>query len=98
MTFWQMSTYDISPPTDRYHEESMTLRELSRREDELYNQLDRSYDKARRAEALSHREKRNRINRFVQDLSDEAKTQTVCRMFTIKRLTREKNHWFSHSE
>lgn len=93
-----MSAYDICPPTERYHEESMVLRELSRKEDELYSQLDRSYDKTRRSEALTHRDKRNRINRVVQELSEEAKTQTTSRMFTLKRLQREKNHWFSHSK
>lgn len=91
-----MSTYDISPPTERYHEESSQLRDLSRKENERYNALERSHDKRLRAEALISKEKRERINRVIQELSEEAKVQTTSRMFTIKRLAREKNHWFSH--
>ncbi|KAH9899792.1 transcription factor/nuclear export subunit protein 2-domain-containing protein [Cubamyces lactineus] len=97
LTFWQMSTYDLSPPAAKYDEECATLRSLSRHEDSLYTAADRSSDRVRRATANSHREKRNRINTIVNALSQELKEQTAARAFTIKRLAREKQHWFSHN-
>lgn len=98
LTFWQMSTYDLSPPAAKYDEECATLRTLSRTEDSLYINADRSADRAKRMSANIHREKRNRINMVVNQLSQELKEQTAARAFTIKRLAREKQHWFSHSE
>ncbi|KAI9000935.1 transcription factor/nuclear export subunit protein 2-domain-containing protein [Trametes punicea] len=97
LTFWQMSTYDLSPPASKYDEECATLRTLSRTEDSLYIAADRSSDRAKRMTANSHREKRNRINAIVNMLSQELKEQTAARAFTIKRLAREKQHWFSHN-
>ncbi|CAL1701359.1 unnamed protein product [Somion occarium] len=96
LTFWQMSTYDISPPSERYQDESLQLRDLSHKEDMAYLAADRSSDRAKRLMASNHRERRNRINTVVAALSEEAKQQTVSRMFTIKRLAREKSHWFAH--
>lgn len=93
-----MSTYDLSPPAAKYDEECATLRTLSRTEDSLYISADRSADRAKRMTANTHREKRNRINTIVGMLSQELKEQTAARAFTIKRLAREKHHWFSHSE
>ncbi|KAI0650660.1 transcription factor/nuclear export subunit protein 2-domain-containing protein [Trametes meyenii] len=97
LTFWQMSTYDLSPPTAKYDEECATLRTLSRTEDTLSLQADRSMDRAKRATAGTHREKRNRINAIVAMLGQELKEQAAARSFTIKRLAREKQHWFSHN-
>ncbi|KAL1944225.1 hypothetical protein VTO73DRAFT_3410 [Trametes versicolor] len=97
LTFWQMSTYDLSPPAAKYDEECATLRTLSRTEDSLYISADRSADRAKRMTANTHRDKRNRINTIVGMLSQELKEQTAARAFTIKRLAREKHHWFSHN-
>lgn len=97
LTFWQLSTYDLAPPAARYDEECATLRALSREEDSKYIAADRSPDRTRRRTAFTHREKRNRINSHVQLLSQEFREQTAARAFTIKRLAREKQHWFSHS-
>ncbi len=96
LTFWQLSTYDLSPPTSKYEEECNALRSLSRQEDGLYTSADRSSDRAKRATAYTHREKRNRMNGFVIVLLEEMKQQTAARSFTIKRLAREKLHWFAH--
>ncbi|KAI9063149.1 hypothetical protein FKP32DRAFT_1651303 [Trametes sanguinea] len=96
VTFWQLSTYDLSPPAAKYDEECATLRTLSRQEDSLYIAADRSSDRAKRMTANSHRDKRNRINGIVNALSQELKEQTAARAFTIKRLSREKQHWFAH--
>ena len=97
LTFWQMSTYDLSPPAARYEEECSSLRALSRTEDSLYIAADRSPDRARRMTAAQHRDRRNRINMVVSQLNQELKDQTAARAFTIKRLAREKQHWFAHS-
>ncbi|CDO68724.1 hypothetical protein BN946_scf184652.g51 [Trametes cinnabarina] len=96
LTFWQLSTYDLSPPAAKYDEECATLRTLSRQEDSLYIAADRSSDRTKRMTATSHRDKRNRINAIVNALSQELKEQTAARAFTIKRLAREKQHWFAH--
>ncbi|KAI0375719.1 hypothetical protein BV20DRAFT_1059341 [Pilatotrama ljubarskyi] len=97
LTFWQMSTYDLSPPAAKYEEECATLRTVSRNEDSLYISADRSVDRAKRMTANTHRERRNRINMIVNMLMQELKEQTAARAFTIKRLAREKQHWFAHN-
>ncbi|KAI0776038.1 transcription factor/nuclear export subunit protein 2-domain-containing protein [Trametes elegans] len=97
LTFWQLSTYDLSPPAAKYDEECATLRTLSRTEDSLYRSAIGSSDRAKRMTATTHREKRDRINTIVNLLSQELMEQTAARVFTIKRLAREKQHWFSHN-
>ena len=98
LTFWQLSTYDLSPPTSRYEEESNALRALSRHEDGLWLAAERSSDRTKRLEAVKHRQRRERFNTFITLLGQEMKEQTASRSFTIKRLAKEKNHWFSHSK
>ncbi|KAL6309570.1 transcription factor/nuclear export subunit protein 2-domain-containing protein [Sparassis latifolia] len=97
LTFWQLSTYDLTPPAARYDEECAALRALSRQEDARYNAADRSSDRAKRLTAANHRDRRNRYNTYVNLLGQELKEQTAARVFTIKRLAREKQHWFSHN-
>ncbi|TCD67697.1 THO complex subunit 2 [Steccherinum ochraceum] len=97
LTFWQLSTYELSPPLSKYEEECSSLRALSRQEESLSHAADRSSDRLKRATANLHREKRNRLANFVTTLTDEMKEQTVVRSFTIKRLNREKQHWFAHN-
>lgn len=90
--------YDLSPPATRYDEEGAALRTLSRQEDAKYISADRSSDRAKRLTASSHRAKRDRCNAFVNTLAQEFKEQTASRVFTLKRLAREKQHWFAHGE
>ncbi|THH13890.1 hypothetical protein EW146_g6381 [Bondarzewia mesenterica] len=97
LTFWQLSTYDLSPPAAKYDEECTALRNLSRQEDKEYVTADRSSDRTKRQGALAHRARRDRYNTFVNTLAQEFKEQTALRVFTIKRLTKEKQHWFAHS-
>ncbi|KAJ7067990.1 transcription factor/nuclear export subunit protein 2-domain-containing protein [Mycena amicta] len=97
VTFWQMSTYDIAPPVSKYEEQNKILKELSAAEDTKYNQADRSPDRSIRITAVAHRHRRDRYNQFLNSLAQEFKQQTLLRAFTIKRLAREKQHWFSHS-
>ncbi|KAF9468910.1 transcription factor/nuclear export subunit protein 2-domain-containing protein [Collybia nuda] len=97
LTFWQLSTYDLSPPAAKYDEEGAALRTLSRQEDSKYIAADRSADRVKRLTASSHRTRRDRYNMFVNTLAQEFKEQTVSRAFTMKRLAREKQHWFAHS-
>jgi THO complex subunit 2 len=90
--------YDLAPPTGRYAEEGATLRNLSRQEDSKYIAADRSSDRAKRLTASVHRQRRDKFNSYANLLSEELKDQSASRLFTIKRLTREKLHWFSHGE
>ncbi|KAE9385705.1 hypothetical protein BT96DRAFT_1006795 [Gymnopus androsaceus JB14] len=96
VTFWQLSMYDLSPPAARYDEEGAALRTLSRQEDGKYNACEKSADRSRRAMASSHRARRDRFNSFAQTLTQEFKQQTVLRVFTLKRLGHEKQHWFTN--
>ncbi|KAI0047273.1 hypothetical protein FA95DRAFT_1664524 [Auriscalpium vulgare] len=96
LTFWQLSTYDLSPPAAKYDEEGAALRALSRQEDSKYNAADRSSDRVKRQGAAAHRARRDRYNTYVHTLAQEFKEQTASRMFTIKRLAKEKLHWFAH--
>lgn len=93
-TFWQLSMYDLAPPASRYAEEGATLRTLSRQEDSKYIAADRSSDRARRATATLHRQRRDRFNSYANLLAEELKEQSASRQFTITRLAREKLHWF----
>jgi THO complex subunit 2 len=96
LTFWQLSTYDLAPPASRYEEEGAALRVLSRQEDTKYTMADRSSDRTKRQGAPAHRARRDRYAQFVQTLAQELKTQAASRRYTIKRLAKEKAHWFSH--
>ena len=90
--------YDIAPPGSKYDEEGAKLRALSRQEDSKYNAADRSPDRAKRLTATAHRTKRDRYTFFVNLLAQEFKEQTISRQFTIKRLTKERQHWFARCE
>lgn len=98
LTFWQLSTYELAPPAARYDEECSTLRNLSRQEDSKYISAERSSDRTKRQKSYLHRDRRNRYNQYIHMLGEELKEQTAVRVFTIKRLAREKQHWFTHCE
>ncbi|TFK73010.1 hypothetical protein BDN72DRAFT_791474, partial [Pluteus cervinus] len=97
LTFWQLSTYDLCPPGAKYDEEGAALRALWRQEDSKYVAADRSADRAKRMTAASHRTRRDRYNTYVDLLAKEFKEQTISRAFTLKRIAKEKNHWFTHT-
>ena len=88
-TFWQMSSYDLAPPLERYQEEVNAFRNLA-------NQEDRKYQSSRHSPAAAsmHRKLRERYQRTVENLTRELKEHTVSRTFTLKRLVREKQKWF----
>lgn len=96
LTFWQLSTYDLAPPTTQYHEENTSLNTLSRQEMSKINAAESSSDRSKRLTASSHRQRRERYIKFAHVLTEELKEQTASREFTLKRLTREKQHWFAH--
>ncbi|KAL4082005.1 transcription factor/nuclear export subunit protein 2-domain-containing protein [Scleroderma yunnanense] len=98
VTFWQLSMYDLAPPSARYDDECAALRTLSHQEDAKYISADRSADRSKRLTASAHRAKRDRYNAFVNTLAQEFKEQAESRIFTLKRLAREKHHWFAHVE
>ncbi|KAI0693806.1 transcription factor/nuclear export subunit protein 2-domain-containing protein [Cytidiella melzeri] len=97
VTFWQMSTYDISPPIAKYEEENANLRALSRQEDSKYVSADRSSDRIKRLSANLHRNKRDRYNLFANYLAQESKDQIIAMGYTKRRLAKEKQHWFAHN-
>ena len=72
------------------------MRALSRQEDSKYTMADRSSDRTKRQGAQAHRARRDRYAQFAQTLAQELKTQAASRRYTIKRLAKEKTHWFSH--
>lgn len=88
--------YDLAPPSSKYDEEGAKLRTFSRQEDQNLVSAERSSDRAKRLTASSHRHRRDRYNTFVHSLAKEFKDQTVSRAFTLKRLAKEKQHWFAH--
>ena len=96
LTFWQLSTYDLSPPMAKYDEEGAALRALSRQEDSRYVAADRSADRQKRLTAAAHRSKRDRYNQLVNTLNRELKQQIISREYTQKRLAQEKQYWFAH--
>lgn len=86
VTFWQMSLYDINPPFSRYDQENTRLRTLSKEaNDNILALKDVSANKARR----------ERLNSTIDSLSREMRDHIIAREFTIKRLQREKSHWFT---
>ncbi|GJE84409.1 THO complex subunit 2 [Phanerochaete sordida] len=97
VTFWQLSTYDLAPPALKYEEETTNLRRMSAEADHAYNAAEKSDSWYERANSYKHRERRNRYNHFIDVLRGELKEQTAARAFTIKRLAREKQHWFAHN-
>ncbi|KIK65595.1 hypothetical protein GYMLUDRAFT_70692 [Collybiopsis luxurians FD-317 M1] len=96
VTFWQLSTYDLSPPSTRYDEEVASLRSLSHQEGREVIACDKSADRSKRVLASLHRMKRDRYGSFADTLTQEYKEQTMSRAFTLKRLAREKLHWFTN--
>lgn len=81
-----MSLYDINPPITRYEQENTRLRMLSKQaNDNILAQRDVSSNKARR----------ERINGTLDALAREMREHIIAREFTIKRLQREKQHWFT---
>jgi THO complex subunit 2 len=96
VSFWQLSTYDLAPPTSRYNEETKNLANLSRQEDSKAYSAERSADRATRAKASLHRARREQCNAAQTTLNQEFKEQTEMRSFTLRRITREKMHWFAH--
>ena len=98
LTFWQLSTYDISPPLAKYEEETANLRALSRQEDSKYISADRSSDRMKRLSAGQHRNKRDRYNTFANLLTQESKDQVIAIGYTKKRMVKERSLWFAHSK
>ncbi|KAI0032028.1 transcription factor/nuclear export subunit protein 2-domain-containing protein, partial [Vararia minispora EC-137] len=97
ITFWQLSTYDLSPPTARYDETLTSLRTLLKEEGEKLRVAERSSSRSLRITANGHRQRQTRLNEFIQTLMTEIKEQAASRVFTLKRLAMEHPAWFSPS-
>lgn len=95
-TFWQLSTYDLSPPLSKYEEEMASLKSSSRSEDQALSRAEKSSDRITRQQSSTYRQRRDRYNDFAQTLSQEVKDQSLMRAATIRRMSREKQHWFEH--
>ncbi|TRM68443.1 transcription factor/nuclear export subunit protein 2-domain-containing protein [Schizophyllum amplum] len=88
-TFWQLSSYDLAPPHERYQEEVNGLRNLAHAEDKTY------LSKRNGSQAHFYKRRRDNLNTYVMHLTNELKQHTVSRTFTLKRLAREKSKWFA---
>ncbi|KAI5124799.1 hypothetical protein M0805_005432 [Coniferiporia weirii] len=101
LTFWQLSSYDLYFPKDKYAEMEKTLLATG---ETIYNkqrQADRSTDKSARMTSLAHRAQRERYNSAISELRKEKAAQEAVYRYTTEkggRLDKEKAHWFSHGK
>ena len=98
-TFWQMSSYDLYLPKEKYIETEKTLDNNARSANRKYIDADRSSDRSLRAMASTHRNQRERYHAAIQELQKERAVQELVHKFTTGkggRLDREKAHWLSH--
>ncbi|KAF9045967.1 hypothetical protein BDZ89DRAFT_1155277 [Hymenopellis radicata] len=99
LTFWQLSSYDLMPPSALYDEVVngmyKAVAELDREIQLAEEHKDKNY--RLRASLPGTRARRSRLHQFIRTLNAEYKDQTTSRASTIKRLAQEKTHWFAHS-
>ncbi|TDL29757.1 hypothetical protein BD410DRAFT_710827 [Rickenella mellea] len=99
LTFWQMSSYDIFFPKDKYDDAEKLLSASSELYYSKYRAAERSYEKSTRQQATNHRNQRDRFQLTITELQKEKALQEAVVKFTNDeggRLDREKQHWFSH--
>jgi THO complex subunit 2 len=85
LTFWQMSTYDLSPPTTCYNDEIARFRDIK---------ADVDHKIKDRTATEEQRRLRTRSLHMMDALVKEQKAHNDVRQFTEKRFKREKAHWF----
>ena len=101
LTFWQLSSYDLYYPKQKYLE---TEKHLLSQAESYYNrakQAEKSADKSIRASSNSLRAQKERYQSVAAELKKERQTQEIIYRFTTDvdgRLEKEKTHWLSHGE
>ncbi|THH08122.1 hypothetical protein EW145_g2921 [Phellinidium pouzarii] len=99
LTFWQLSSYDLYFPKEKYAEMEKALLATSETLYAKQRQADRSTDKPARVTALTHRAQRDRYSTAISELRKEKAIQEAVYRYTTEkngRLDKEKAHWFSH--
>jgi THO complex subunit 2 len=91
MTFWQMTSYDLVPPSARYEAEIARIRSLAKQEDAKIVSAERVGDLAT---SNACRKRRDKYHRVADTMDVENQEQKDSRLFTINRLAKEKTHWF----
>jgi THO complex subunit 2 len=85
-SFWQLTAYDLSHPSERHNEEYNRLRGI----------LKACNDKIQRRESTEADElKRSKVQIALNGFVSEAKTQIAHCAAINRRLEIEKLHWFS---
>lgn len=101
LTFWQLSSYDLYYPKQKYLE---TEKHLLSQAELFYNkakQAEKSMDKLIRASSSALRAQKDRYQSVAVELKKERQLQEIVHRFTTDvdgRLEKEKCHWFPHGE
>lgn len=101
LSFWQMSSYDLYYPKDKYSEMEKSLLTTSDQLTTKARQAERSTDRSIRASASGFRVQRDRYISAVSELRKEKAIQESVYRYTMEkdgRLDREKDYWFSHGQ
>lgn len=101
LSFWQMSSYDLYYPKEKYSEMEKNLHAASDSLTSKARQAERSTDRSVRISATGYRNQRDRYISAITELRKEKVIQeSVYRYTTEKgaRIDREKNSWFSHGQ
>ncbi|OCB90862.1 hypothetical protein A7U60_g1886 [Sanghuangporus baumii] len=99
LSFWQMSSYDLYYPKDKYSEMERSLLAASDSLTTKARQAERSTDRSTRASATGFRAQRDRYISAITELRKEKTVQESVFRYTTGeggRLEREKKYWFSH--
>ncbi|KZW03863.1 hypothetical protein EXIGLDRAFT_715906 [Exidia glandulosa HHB12029] len=89
VTFWQLGLYDVNPPNKRYDEERTRHTTLLKKTSDAIADVN---TKSARVRELKTR--KERIAASFEALGKEYSTMASNFEFTMKRLAREKQHWF----
>ena len=101
VTFWQLSSYDLYFPVEKYTETEKALVAAGESCSNKYREAERSTDRAKRTQANQFRGQRQRYADACKALKTERATQESVFKYTTDpkgRLEREKAHWFSHGK
>ena len=98
LTFWQLSAYDLMPPTAKYEEASQSAQRVFNDHILAVKRMERNEKRKFQLLVEKHKMEKDRYQKVVDALSMELREQLAVRAYTIKRIAREKLHWFAHSE
>lgn len=99
MSFWQMSSYDLYFPKEKYDETLKALIAASEVHYQKAKQAERASDRATRVAAFNHRSQRDRFLLTAAELKKEKAIQEMVHRYTTEkggRVDKEMAHWFTH--